>query len=165
VQRHAADTALVLFAQLDLDEVELAALCPAHVHAHEHRGPVTGVDTARSSADLEEGAHLIARASEHDLELEVIEGALGPVERRVDVIDDLRELAAFLGHLKEEIHLFEAALQSPHGLDHVSQTCQLTDQPLALVLVIPEIRAGLQRLDLLEPFQLDGVVKDSPSAD
>jgi len=47
----------------------------------------------------------------------------------------------------------------------VPEPLQLPDQLLALVLVIPEVGADLQLLDLLESFQLDGVVKDSPSAD
>jgi hypothetical protein len=47
----------------------------------------------------------------------------------------------------------------------VPEPLELPDQLLALVLVVPEVGAGLQLLDLLEPFQLDGIVKDSPSAD
>jgi hypothetical protein len=47
----------------------------------------------------------------------------------------------------------------------VAEPLEFPNQLLALVLVIPEVGAGLQLLDLLEPFQLDGVVKDSPSTD
>jgi hypothetical protein len=49
-----------------------------------------------------------------------------------------------------------------HRVHDAARNLLLTDQPLALFLVVPEARLQLLRLDFLQSFRLFGVVKDSP---
>ena len=51
--------------------LEAFALAPAEVHAHQHLGPVLGVDAARARGDRDDRVGAIVRAGQHPLELEL----------------------------------------------------------------------------------------------
>ncbi len=67
-----------LFARVAFDQLDLVALLvgPAHVHAHQHFGPVLALGAARACMDFEEGVVAVGLAREQRLDFAPLD--LGP---------------------------------------------------------------------------------------
>ena len=71
--RHALVASLFALGEVQDLGLILVALAPAQVHAHEHLGPVLGVDAAQADRDRHDRVRAVVRAIQAQLELELVD--------------------------------------------------------------------------------------------
>ena len=149
-ERRALDAGF--FGRRLLDDLDLPALAlaVADQHAHQHLRPVARVDAAGAARDLDDRAAAIELARQHAPELEVVERAsrsratcaLGFLRRRL--------VARLLGELEQDLGIRQRADLRVPGADDLLELLLVAQQRLRLLLVVPEVRARRDRVELLD---------------
>jgi hypothetical protein len=149
-QRRALDARFFgerLFIDLDLPAL---ALREADQHAHEHHRPVRRVDAAGARGDLEDRAARIELARQHATELHVVERL---ADRRHGLLRFFR--GCFVGHLfgelEQRLGIRERTDLVVVRTDDLLELLLVAEQALRLLLIVPEVRA---RCDGVELFDL-----------
>ncbi len=125
---------------------------PADVHAHEHLGPVRGVDATGAGANVDEGVALVVlarqqRAHLHGLDIGAQGLALGiGVGQRGG-----HGIALFaLGELVEHGQVFETLPQFLDTAQFTLRMGELTGDLLGVFLVVPQVGIGRLMFELVD---------------
>ena len=139
------------------------ALRPAHVHAHQHLGPVRRVRSALARVDLEDRVVLVGFLGEHALDLDLAHAVLEALERLAGFEDD-GGVARFVAELEERLRVLDIADELLEALHLPLEPRPLARGRLRALRVVPELGVGCLLVELRDsPLQpID--VKDAPGA-
>src|SRR5450432_4098858 len=90
LEHRALDPRLFALAHIEHLDREAAALCPARVHAQQHRGPVLRLGATGAGADLYHRVAMIVGALEHGAQLVAPELLLESGEVAIELSRELR---------------------------------------------------------------------------
>ena len=159
------DPRLFALQQVEHVHLEPVALGPAHVHAHQHLGPVLGFGAAGAGMDGEQRVARVVGTLQHVLQLEGLELRADRVglllqlalQREIDMgfrFQQLGELAA-VGH---------AFAQRVIGLEPALQPLDLFYGPARLLRIRPHVPFRHGVLQLGQAFGLPVHVKENSAA-
>ena len=74
LHRHALDTRLITVEQVGYRHLIAVSLRPAHIHTHQHRGPVLCLRTTGTRVNLQHRLHRVLLLAEHILQFQVLDG-------------------------------------------------------------------------------------------
>ena len=74
LHRDTLDSRLITVEQVGDRHLITMCLCPAHIHTHQHRGPVLCLRTAGTRVDLQHRLHRVLLLAEHILQFQVLDG-------------------------------------------------------------------------------------------
>ena len=149
-ERDVFDARVVTWLEVDDLGLEALVLTPAEIHAHQHLGPVLGVDAARARADVDDGVRAILRAAEHARELDLAHASLQAVEL-LGPVGDHRLVVFRLGHLEQLGLIADLGEQLVVVGQALLDVCALTHQGARLVRIVPKplaLRAVVQAIEL-----------------
>ena len=142
--RHALDAGLVALLQVRDGDLVAVGLGPAHIHSHQHLGPVLALGAACARVDFQHAVHRVFLLAQHVLEFEVFDELQGALVVGVHL---------FFGHHVVVVEV-EGQLQlvggHPHGLvvlDPLLDAFHLLHLFLGAFHVVPEV--GCLRAQLL----------------
>jgi len=100
---------------------------------------------------------------EHHAELEGVDALLRGRDEDLHVLEDSL-FALLFRHLDEDLCLVVRVLDELDRLDDRLRSLELTDELLALLLIVPEVGLALGLLDLFVAGYRAFIVKETPSA-
>ena len=163
MDRRALDPGHIARRYLQHVDGELMFLGPAHIHPKQHLGPVLRLGSAGTGLNIDIGIVLIELAREHAAKFEFRNGLLGNLEIADDISEKLLVVLA-RSELEQFRRIVQRSFERRDRLDDIGQRCPLPAESLGALRIRPDGGIFQLALDLLEPFTLDIVVKDTPLA-
>ena len=149
-----------LFDVLDLEAVLLG---PAHIHAHEHTGPVLALGAAGAGVHFEIRVIGVGFAGEQRLELATRHLGLELAQRLFRLADDAGVVLGF-AELDHRGLVVELALDPGDGAELILERGALLHQAAGALRIVPQRRVLRLAVELFQPRARLVDVKDASSA-
>src|SRR5208282_1511954 len=143
---------------------ETAALRPAQIHAHEHLGPVLGVNAAGAGLDGDDGVQPVVFAGEQRGGFQLGDPGIGGVQFAGDFVEQFFALGGvglFVGELEIAFQVVQQAGEFFFVLDRGFSALAVLHGALGGFLVLPEVGASDLLFEGRQALAVAGSVKDS----
>ena len=163
LQRRGLDAGLLALALLHQLHFVAVLFGPAHVHAHQHLGPVLRLGAAGAGVDFDIGVVGVGLAGQQAFDLPPLR-FLGQSAQRFHAIGDHRGVAFGLGQLDQFQRVGNVLFQLAHAFHLRGKLVALTHHLLRGGGIVPEVGVFGLRVQLGQAAFGDIPVKDASSA-